>query len=754
MNNSSKTTSNAVFHFVSDNYSFIVENSCTLGRTRADIIIKDEKLSSIHCEFILKNSGVYLVDNDSRNGTFLNNEQLEAGKVTKLKVGDKLKLGSNTYLVKYGITLIKNNAQSMNRPSDDNMEESSNDESVDALYEEAYGDELKKEKKPLEAPLKDNHIEKNKVDKKPEKVSSKEIKKPIINDFFIFKIDNFYDFFGILGSSNNFFQKYSFFNIYWLFLIVEVYFLYTNTNQLNYSLFLQLGDVIPKVLYPEYERSILTFKFLEWLALYFAFLIHAYVFKFKVKTKVLANNFVKFISLFFLHAVVFYLVLAINMLGSSGKIEKYSFLRYTVTAMSIDSITKNEDVGIVQAFHDSFKNLSKSLSFESKDIITNDYNQLRAEFDFKKVWHVSAATNDLSDNIYISGSVVADTSSHRLQGISDSFILKLQSNDYVSWIKFIGEFGLGMRSLNTVIDKMDNVYVFAGSKPEKKTSKSLIEIRHLVKYLSSGDISWEKKFSESDNFGAYIGSGITKSGFLYILCKKKNEPNVDIIKFFTQDGELKSTLESTGTTTNTNQVLVSDNDEIITAGKKQDQIIISKRDLTGKLLKEDTFTDIAPSLTKIYQDNEENIYILGVNHPFKEATARRQLFVYKLNSDGSRPLKTYYSGNNFMTFGADLKVDSHSHLIVSGIDLDYSLTDLSRRYYRLITLVFDQKLKLLKEIDGPKAKSSFYPYQMIEDSNKTIHIFGNITDPSSVHIAHPDYDFFHYKLPDLDDVSE
>lgn len=43
---------------------------------------------------------------------------------------------------------------------------------------------------------------------------------------------------------------------------------------------------------------------------------------------------------------------------------------------------------------------------------------------------------------------------------------------------------------------------------------------------------------------------------------------------------------------------------------------------------------------------------------------------------------------------------------------------------------------------------------MIEDSNKTIHIFGNITDPSSVHIAHPDYDFFHYKLPDLDDVSE
>jgi pSer/pThr/pTyr-binding forkhead associated (FHA) protein len=172
MDNNSKPNSNAVFYLISDKFAFNVEHSCTLGRTRADIIIKDEKLSGVHCEFILKNAGCYVVDCDSRNGTFLNNEQLEPGKVIKLKVGDKLKLGTLTYVVKYGVSTLPTN---MSRETDastvdgvvDSLAEvdevdSEDEESVDALYEEVYGSEVKKDKKasPVKKENKDKIVQK------------------------------------------------------------------------------------------------------------------------------------------------------------------------------------------------------------------------------------------------------------------------------------------------------------------------------------------------------------------------------------------------------------------------------------------------------------------------------------------------------------------------------------------------------------------------------------------------------------------
>jgi hypothetical protein len=88
------------FYFNSSTLSFEVTDSCTLGRSDADIVLKDPKLSAKHCRFDFQGDQLFVVDLESTNGTFLNGKQLKPNIKAELHPGDQLQLGT----VQYGIS--------------------------------------------------------------------------------------------------------------------------------------------------------------------------------------------------------------------------------------------------------------------------------------------------------------------------------------------------------------------------------------------------------------------------------------------------------------------------------------------------------------------------------------------------------------------------------------------------------------------------------------------------------------------------
>lgn len=70
------------------------ERPITIGRSpEADVVILDEKASRIHCGIRFWDGDFYIKDLKSKNGTFVNNEQID---VAKLKPSDHIQVGSVT----------------------------------------------------------------------------------------------------------------------------------------------------------------------------------------------------------------------------------------------------------------------------------------------------------------------------------------------------------------------------------------------------------------------------------------------------------------------------------------------------------------------------------------------------------------------------------------------------------------------------------------------------------------------------------
>ena len=67
-----------------------------IGRSRdADIAIVDEGISRRHALIQRKGDDISLIDEDSRNGVFVNKKRIDA---CSLKVGDRIRIGSSTVI--------------------------------------------------------------------------------------------------------------------------------------------------------------------------------------------------------------------------------------------------------------------------------------------------------------------------------------------------------------------------------------------------------------------------------------------------------------------------------------------------------------------------------------------------------------------------------------------------------------------------------------------------------------------------------
>lgn len=73
--------------------SYAIERDATIGRSKkCDICIDDPFLSQEHAQILVRDGGVFLLDLESTNGTFLNDEQI-SGDAIELFSGDSVHLG-------------------------------------------------------------------------------------------------------------------------------------------------------------------------------------------------------------------------------------------------------------------------------------------------------------------------------------------------------------------------------------------------------------------------------------------------------------------------------------------------------------------------------------------------------------------------------------------------------------------------------------------------------------------------------------
>lgn len=69
----------------------------TIGRSpKADIVVDDERASRLHCGIRFLDGGYMIKDLASKNGTYLNEERIEA---EGLKPGDKIRVGNSRFSV-------------------------------------------------------------------------------------------------------------------------------------------------------------------------------------------------------------------------------------------------------------------------------------------------------------------------------------------------------------------------------------------------------------------------------------------------------------------------------------------------------------------------------------------------------------------------------------------------------------------------------------------------------------------------------
>ncbi len=70
----------------------------TVGRkTDNDLVLSDVTVSGLHCRILTENGAIYVLDEDSTNGTFINGERLT--EKTQLHHGDKFTIGKQEFSV-------------------------------------------------------------------------------------------------------------------------------------------------------------------------------------------------------------------------------------------------------------------------------------------------------------------------------------------------------------------------------------------------------------------------------------------------------------------------------------------------------------------------------------------------------------------------------------------------------------------------------------------------------------------------------
>lgn len=109
----------------------LTQQPLTIGRSpKADIIIDDEKASRMHCGIRWVDDAYVAKDLGSKNGTFLNDERIEA---ETLQAGDKIRVGGTVF------TLEKQSTKGATTAFHEMEQELSQGKGYDTILKEIVG---------------------------------------------------------------------------------------------------------------------------------------------------------------------------------------------------------------------------------------------------------------------------------------------------------------------------------------------------------------------------------------------------------------------------------------------------------------------------------------------------------------------------------------------------------------------------------------------------------------------------------------
>ena len=92
--------------------TFTVRLPVVVGRSEeAKFRIQQDRVSRKHCEFIAQDGAVFIRDLGSTNGTFLDDQPVEAGSKTPCPAGAVVRVGGLAFRVDYDVPLSMRSAQ-------------------------------------------------------------------------------------------------------------------------------------------------------------------------------------------------------------------------------------------------------------------------------------------------------------------------------------------------------------------------------------------------------------------------------------------------------------------------------------------------------------------------------------------------------------------------------------------------------------------------------------------------------------------
>ena len=250
------------------------------------------------------------------------------------------------------------------------------------------------------------------------------------------------------------------------------------------------------------------------------------------------------------------------------------------------------------------------------------------------------------------------------------FTLKYNNNGVLKWVrKYRGPSIYQGRPSDMVIDDSGNVYItgytYTGNQSPYK--KELV----IIKYSSVGDTLWSKRFINSDSLGC-TGNNVllADSGYIYItsVCRRVGTGyDVTALKYLTSgdlvwekyySDPLYNTIYSSVTDKNHNLYVIG------SMGNNKVKII---RYLVNGLLN----LEIRDTITgyKIFVDDDYNIHTSG--HTYT-STTREDIGTNKYDSSGNKLWFSYYHHNSFMNHDTyrDFTIDRSGNSYVTGTSAD------------------------------------------------------------------------------------
>lgn len=85
----------------------VKKDSFTIGRgNTCDICLNDSHISRVHLNVMSRGNEIWITDNNSSNGTFINSNKLHQGAVVQVSAADEIKLGKSEYILTFSLKAV------------------------------------------------------------------------------------------------------------------------------------------------------------------------------------------------------------------------------------------------------------------------------------------------------------------------------------------------------------------------------------------------------------------------------------------------------------------------------------------------------------------------------------------------------------------------------------------------------------------------------------------------------------------------